>query len=64
MLRWIVLIGMAYYSGFKKGMEELENENPCIIDVGGEEKRVPQAVCDAMDQAKSLLGRSPVGPYV
>jgi len=53
----------AFYIGWKKGQKEKETEltgaEPCIINVAGEDKKVPQSVCDIISRGQSLLGGSP-----
>lgn len=59
--KMILLAGMAYFAGWKSG--QANKEGDCIVKVGGEDKRVPQAICDAISRTKSLLGGTSAGPY-
>lgn len=62
--RLIMIAFSAYYFGWKSGQrdkeKEIAGEDPCLIDVDGEMRTVPGAVCDIISQSKNLPG----GPYV
>lgn len=63
--RLILGVVSAYYFGWKVGQKdkekEMAGENPCLVNVGGELKQVPGAVCEMITSARGMLGKS--GPY-
>ena len=67
MIRLFLMGAALYYTGWKTGqkdkMRELTGEEPCIIEVGGEQKVAPQSACDAIARMRSLFGSDTGNPY-
>jgi hypothetical protein len=59
--RILIIALSAFYFGWKSGQKDKEKEiagdDPCLIDVDGEMKKVPGVVCDIITESQSLLGR-------
>ena len=56
----ITSILFALYFGWKAGQKDKERdiagEDPCLVDINGERKPMPRAVCKIITASKGLLG--------